>query len=198
MAAAESDLRRRFRLRPPVTGARMELKGEGRIMRIVAVVAAVLAVSAGSAVAQEAPDAARQAQRERADRYLELAQGSGMAKAVRQQLDEFYGNGSVPEDQRVWLTENMAAMYEDVMELVVAEMRDDVADEFTAAELDALIAFYDTPIGRSIVNKEAEISLSMEQAMMPHLMTRMAAVGEKFCLRFDCSAMGEAAQKEFQ
>ena len=167
-------------------------------MRVLAIIAAVLAVSAAPAIAQEAPDAARQAQLQRADRYLELAQGSGMAKVVRQQLDEFYGDGSVPEDQRAWLTEAMVDMYEDVMEVVVAEMRDDVADQFTAGELDALIAFYDTPIGRSIITKEAEISLSMEQAMMPHLMGRMAAVGEKFCLRFDCSAAGEAALKGFR
>ena len=164
-------------------------------MRILAVIAAVLMVSASPVVAQEAPDPAREAQLDLADRYLELAQGSGMDKAVRQQLEAFYAEGALPEDQRVWLTETMATVYEDVMALVIAEVRDDVADRFTAAELEALIAFYDTPMGRSIVGKEVELSLAMEQAMMPHLMSRMAAVGEKFCLRFDCSATSLAAEK---
>ena len=164
-------------------------------MRILAVIAAVLMVSASPVVAQEAPDPAREAQLDLADRYLELAQGSGMDKAVRQQLEAFYAEGALPEDQRVWLTETMATVYEDVMALVMAEVRDDVADRFTAAELEALIAFYDTPMGRSIVGKEVELSLAMEQAMMPHLMSRMAAVGEKFCLRFDCSATSLAAEK---
>ena len=164
-------------------------------MRLLAGIAAVLMVSASPVVAQEAPDPAREAQLDLADRYLELAQGSGMDKAVRQQLEAFYAEGALPEDQRVWLTETMATVYEDVMALVIAEVRDDVADRFTAAELEALIAFYDTPMGRSIVGKEVELSLAMEQAMMPHLMSRMAAVGEKFCLRFDCSATSLAAEK---
>jgi hypothetical protein len=168
-------------------------------MRILAIIAAVLAVSAAPVMAQETPDApdpARAAQLARADRYLALSQGSGLSKIVRQQIEEGYGEGSIPDDQRAWLTDNMAAVYEDVMELVIAEVRDDVADQFTAAELDALIAFYETPLGRSIINKEAELSMDIQQAMMPHLMTRMASVGEKFCLRFDCSAMGDAAQKD--
>lgn len=164
-------------------------------MRLIAIVAAILAITAAPAFAQEAPDAARQAQLERADRYLELAQGTGMAKLVRQQLEEFYAGDAFPEDQRVWLTDSMIAVYEDVMALVITEMRDEVADRFTAAELDALVAFYDTPTGRSIIHKEAEMSVAMEQAMMPHLMTRMATVSEKFCARFDCSDIGQAAQK---
>lgn len=164
-------------------------------MRVFVIIAAVLAVSAAPATAQEAPDAARQAQLDRAERYLELAQGTGMAKLVREQLEAFYAEDSIPEDERAWLTEHMTTVYEDVMELVVAEMRDDVADQFSAAELDALIAFYDTPTGRAIINKEAELSLSIQQAMMPHLMTGMTAVSEKYCLRFDCSALGEAAAK---
>lgn len=167
-------------------------------MRILVVIAAVLLVSAAPVVAQEAPDAARQAQLNLAGRYLELAQGAGMDKIVRQQLEAFYAEGALPEDQRAWLTETMATTYQDVMTLVIAEMRDDVADRFTTAELEALIAFYDTPLGRSIVSKEVEMSLAMEQAMMPHLMTRLEAVSEKFCLRFDCSAAGEAAHKGFR
>ena len=167
-------------------------------MRVLAIIAAAIMLSAGPVFAQEAPDAARQAQLDRAARYLELAQGSGMEKVIRQQLETFYSEGDMPEDQQAWLTEIMAGIYEEVVELVVAEMRDDVADRFTAPELEALIAFYDTPMGRSIVAKEVELSLTMEQAMMPHLISRMVAVEEKFCLRFDCSAVGETAQKGFR
>jgi len=164
-------------------------------MRVLAIIAAALAVSATPVSAQQAPDPLRQRQLDRAERYLELAQAPGIDKLVRQQVDAFYADGSMPDDQRAWLTESMVTMYAEVMDLVMVEMRDDVADQFTAAELDALIAFYDTPLGRSIITKEAEISISMEQAMIPHLATRMVAVGEKFCLRFDCSTTGQPAQK---
>ena len=164
-------------------------------MRVIAIIAAALVVTAGPAWAQTAPDAERQAQLDRADRYLELAQGTNARKLVRRQLEDFYGDGSIPPDQQAWLTENMTVIYEDVLRLALAEVRDDVADSFTAPELDALIAFYDTPLGRSIINKEAEISIALQEAMMPHLMTRMATVGEKFCQRFDCSDMGGAGAK---
>lgn len=83
-----------------------------------------------------------------------------------------------------------------MLELALADVRDDVADSFTAPELDALIAFYDTPLGRSIINKEAEISIALQEAMAPHLMIRMATVGEKFCQRFDCSDMGGPGAKQ--
>ena len=87
-------------------------------MRVFAIIAAVLAVSAAPAFGQEAPDAARQAQLDRAGRYLELAQGEGMAKMVRAQLEEFYADGAIPEDERAWLADHMTTAYEDVMELV--------------------------------------------------------------------------------
>src|SRR5690606_30203295 len=57
---------------PPAAG-----RGWGRgggVMRILTVIAVLLAVSAATVAAQEAPDAARQAQLDRAERYLELAQ----------------------------------------------------------------------------------------------------------------------------
>ena len=164
-------------------------------MRVIAIIAAALVATAGPAWAQTAPDAERQVQLDRAERYLELAQGSHVNKLLRRQLEDYYGDGSMPPDQQAWLTENMTVIYEDVLELALAEVRDDVADSFTGPELDALIAFYDTPLGRSIINKEAEIGIALQEAMMPHLMTRMATVGDKFCQRFDCSDMGGAAAK---
>lgn len=164
-------------------------------MRTIAIIAALLVAAAGPVWAQTAPDAERQAQLDRADRYLELAQGSNVNKLLQRQFNDFYGDGSMPPEQQAWLTENMTTLYRDVLDLALADVRDDVADSFTAPELDALIAFYDTPLGRSIINKEAEIAIAIQEAMMPHLMMRMATVGEKFCQRFDCSDMGGAAAK---
>ena len=165
-------------------------------MRTIAIIAAVLALSAAPAMGQEAPDPARSQQLELADRYLALAQGPAVSKVVRQQLEEFYADGSIPTDQQAWLAEAMTEAYEEVIVLVSAEMREDVADRFSRSELEALIAFYDTPAGRAIVLKEAEMSLALQDAMMPHMMTRMAAMGEKFCQRFDCTEMGDALAKQ--
>ena len=164
-------------------------------MRFLVVFAALVAFCAGPVLAQDAPDPARSRQLELAGRYLELTQGADTAKLIREQLEEGYGEGDMPDDQRAWLTDQMTSMFEEVLDATMAEMRDDVADSFTSAELEAAVAFYDTPMGRSIARKDLEMSAAMQQAMMPHLMTRIATMGEKFCQRFDCSTMSETAAK---
>lgn len=79
-------------------------------MRVIAIIAAVLVATTGPVGAQTAPDAEREAQLDRADRYLELAQGSNVDKLLRRQLEDFYGDGSMPPDQQAWLTENMTTI----------------------------------------------------------------------------------------
>lgn len=164
-------------------------------MRFLILLAALAAVCAGPVMAQDAPDAARRHQLDLAGRYLALTQGADTAKVLREQIEESYGEADMPEDQRVWLTDQMTSMFEDVLETTIAEMRDDVADSFTTAELEAAVAFYDTAMGRSIARKDLEMSAAMQEAMMPHLMTGIAAMGEKFCQRFDCAEMGQTAAK---
>ncbi len=165
-------------------------------MRIIAIVAALLAISTVPAVAQEAPDPARRQQLELADRYLALAQGPAVAKVVRQQLEDFYADESIPSNQQAWLAEQMTTAYEEVVALASAEVREAVADRFSRTELEALIGFYATPAGRAILLKEAELSLALQEAMMPHMMTRMTEMSEKFCQRFDCTALGDAIAKQ--
>lgn len=164
-------------------------------MRVFVLFAVLFAVCAGPALAQDAPDAARQRQLDLAGRYLQLTQGADMLKVLREQIEQGYGDAELPDDQRAWLTDQMTAMFEDVLEIAIAEARDDVADSFTATELQAAVAFYETPMGRSIARKQIEMGVVMQEAMMPALMSRVGALGEKFCQRFDCAEAGEAAAK---
>ncbi|RZJ47039.1 MAG: DUF2059 domain-containing protein [Brevundimonas sp.] len=164
-------------------------------MRLIAVFAALFVFSVGPVLAQEPPDAARTRQLELAGRYLELTQGADTAKLIREQIEEGYGDAELPADQRAWLTDQMTSMFEEALSAAIVEIRDDVADTFTTAELEAAVAFYDTPMGRSIARKDLEMSAAMQQAMMPHLLTRITSMSEKFCQRFDCTAMGETAAK---
>ena len=181
-------------------------------MRIIAIIsAAALAIPAGPALTQTAPepllrvvveeppaDPARQAHLELAERYLELTQGGDLVKQMRGQIEEGYGASGMPADQRDWMAESMGDLLTEVMELAIAELRDDVADSFTVQELETAIAFYDSPIGRSVVRKQLDMNMALQEVMMPLLMPRIASLTEKFCLRFDCSALGEAAAKEFR
>lgn len=181
-------------------------------MRFIAIVSAVaLAVAAGPVLAQTAPepllavvtetsppDAAREERLELAERYLVLTQGGDLVKQMRGQIEESYGASGLPADQRDWMAEGMGDLLTEVMELAIVELRDDVADSFTVEELETAIAFYDSPVGRSVVRKQLDMNMELQEVMMPLLMPRITSLMEKFCLRFDCSAMGEAAAKQFR
>lgn len=181
-------------------------------MRVIAIIsAAALTVAVGPALAQTAPepllrvvteapasDAARQGHLQLAERYLELTQGGDLVKQMRGQIEQGYDASGMPADQRDWMAESMGDLLAEVMELAIAELRDDVADSFTLQELETAIAFYDSPIGRSVVRKQLDMNMELQEVMMPLLMPRMTSLAEKFCLRFDCSALGEAAAKEFR
>jgi hypothetical protein len=167
-------------------------------MRVPAIVAALMLSCAAPALAQTAPppDAAREQRLDMAGRYLELTQGANLGKVITGQLERAYGDSDMPADERDWLTEHMATAFEDVLQATIADMRDDVADSFTREELEAAIAFYDTPLGRSVARKDLELGMVMQEAMMPHLVTAMTSLSEKYCLRFECGPPSDAAAKQ--
>ena len=165
-------------------------------MRLVTVIAAAtLALATAPAFAQTAPDPARESHLDLAGRYLELTQGGEVVKQMRRQLEEGYTDTGLPDEQRAWMTENMAGLLAEVIDETLELLRDDVADDFTVQELEAAIEFYESPVGRSLVRKQVELNFETQQVMMPLLMPRMASLMEKFCVRFDCGALGDAAAK---
>lgn len=167
-------------------------------MRVPVIVAVLSLAFASPGLAQTAPtpDPVRERSLELAGQYLELTQGSALSKVLSQQLERTYSRSDMPADEQAWLTENMAAAFTTVLEATLADMRDDVADRFTREELEAAIAFYETPLGQSVARKDLELGMAMQEAMMPHLITAMTALSEKFCLRFECGAPGRAVIKQ--
>lgn len=164
-------------------------------MRIIAILAVILAVWAGPVRAQTAPDAARQNHLNLAEQYLELTQGGDLVKQMRRQIEDGYGDAELPPEQRAWLVDSMTDMFEDVMARTIVELRDDVADSFTVQELEAAIAFYDSQIGRSVVRNQVDLNAELQEVMMRLLVPRITDLMEKYCLRYDCTALGDAAAK---
>ncbi len=164
-------------------------------MRIIAIVAVLLAVWTGPVLAQTPPDAARQNHLDLAERYLVLTQGGDLLKQIRRQIENNYDGADLPEAQRIWLVDTMADMFAEVMAMSIAELRDDVADSFTIEELETAIAFYDSPIGRSVVRKQVDLNARLQEVMLRLLLPRITDLMEKYCLRFDCAALGESAAK---
>lgn len=163
-------------------------------MRVFCSLAASAALlCAGPVWAQSAPSAERLAL---AQQYLELSQGTAMTEAIKGQLEETYARAELSAAEREWLTTNMTATMSRVMEQSMVDMRDNVAVLFTEEELRATIAFYETPIGQSIVNKSFELGLEMQQTMMPYLLEGMTKLSEKYCARFVCETGGVAALRK--
>jgi hypothetical protein len=164
-------------------------------MRFLVLFVAMFALCAGPVLAQDAPDAAREHHLDLAGRYLELTQGADSAKLLREYIEQGFGGDELPDDQRSWLADQFTALFQKALDAAITEARDDVADNFTLAELEAVVAFYETPMGRSIARKNLQAGMALQQAMTPHLVTGMTSLGEKFCQRFDCGDPGQAAAK---
>ena len=163
-------------------------------MRIFIVLLA--AVWLGLAAPAAAQDSAGQARRlELAERYLDVTQGENLRKSIGSYFEETFAEAEMPADQRDWLARNMSVAFDKAMQATFADMTDDVAELFTEQELEAMIAFFDTPMGRSITEKSFEFGIRLETAMEPHLTEAFTQLGEKFCARFECEAGGEQASK---
>lgn len=148
-------------------------------------IAGLWLVCAAPAAAQDDPGAARRLTL--AQRYLELTAGSNLDKLLTRQIEEAYAKSEMPEDQRAWLTDSMSTALTTVIAATMADLRDDVAELFNEAELEAAIAFFEPPLGRSIADKGLELSVQTQEAMAPHLIAAMTNLGEKYCARFTCS-----------
>lgn len=162
--------------------------------RLAIMIAAVLTWTAPAA-AQDAPSPEREAHLALADQYLELTQGGDLVKQMQNQIGAQFEDSEIPADQRQWISDQMSAVLEEVIDLTLVELRDDVADSFTVAELEAAIGFYESPVGRSIVMKQVDMNMEIQEVMVPLMIPRFTSVMEKFCLRFDCAAMGASAAK---
>lgn len=129
-----------------------------------------------------------------ADQYLALAMSpdvfSAMSEEVRRGFEEAE---ELPASEREWLIANFSPMITDVLAATMADMRGPVADLFTTEELEAMIAFNSTPLGASISRKSVRFGSELEAVMMPHMMTAVTRLMEKYCTRYDCPADASGA-----
>ena len=157
-------------------------------MRILMVLAFGLYLSAAGPATAQDRDAARRLVL--AEQYLELTQAPGMKKTIEGHFDQIFAKSEMPADQRAWLSENMSAAFEVAMAATFTDLTDDVAEIYTLEELEAMIAFAETPLGRSVSAKSFDMGVRTQAVMMPHLTSAFTQLGEKFCARFDCAAPG--------
>lgn len=113
---------------------------------------------------------------------------NGMDKVLQTSIDLGFQNlnEDLPEEQARWLRRNTAPILQSHMRPMIAAMAAAYAEQFTEAELNAMIAFYDTPIGQSVARKQLEVGLGLEAEVQKFEVAFMTELMTKFCAQFDC------------
>lgn len=140
--------------------------------------------------AGEAPQAASEPsarQRALARRYIDLMVSDQFEDVIREMIgDEAERDSTMPEEDRQFLVDLTTDLVTDLIPQIINELVPVYAAAFTESELEALVAFYDTEMGRSIAAKSVQVMPEENRAMMsvmPQLLDKMAS---RMCQHYGC------------
>lgn len=141
--------------------------------------------------AAEAPQTAAPApsarQLELTRRYIDLTMTDQFEDVIAEMIgDEASRDPTLPEEDRRFLVELTTELATDLIPQMIAEMVPVYAAAFTEAELEALVAFYETEMGRSIATKSVQVMPEANRAVMsvvPQMLDKMAA---RMCQHYGC------------
>ena len=71
-----------------------------------------------------------------------------------------------------------------------------VAATFTEQELEAMVAFYESDVGQSVVSKSAGMTMPMMQAMMKIVPDYVGDIVDRYCAKASCSADMEDSMRK--
>ena len=156
--------------------------------------------------ARETPQAAAAPtarQLELTRRYIDLTMTDQFEAAIRQMIVDQASldpdTRDLPADDRQFLVDLAAELTTDMIPQMIEAMVPVYASAFTEAELEALIGFYDTELGRTIIEKTMVALPEATRAtmtVMPQLMDKMAA---RICQHYGCEPGElEAFQREMR
>lgn len=130
-----------------------------------------------------------------ARQYLNLLMTDQFEGVMHQMLGAEFENDSdmqaLPDEERRFILSLTAELTADLVPQMISEMVPVYAGTFTEEELSALVAFYDTPMGRSIANKSIEVMPEADRAVMsvvPQMLEKMAS---RMCAHYGCTPAEE-------
>ena len=135
-----------------------------------------------------------------ARQYLDLLMTDQFESVVHEMLGAEFENDSemqaLPDEDRRFILSLTAELTADMVPQMITEMIPVYAATFTEEELAALVAFYDTPMGRSIASKSVEVLPEANRAVMtvvPQLLEKMAT---RMCQHYGCTPEEEQQMRE--
>lgn len=148
--------------------------------------APVQALTSGQSVA--APPSPRQMELTR--RYLVLSMSDQFETAIRQmvvdQMEMDQTARDLPTEDRRFMIDLTAELTTDMIPQMIKAMIPVYARTFTEAELEAMLAFYDTEFGRLVLEKTMLAMPEANRAAMtvvPRMLDKMAA---RICQHYGC------------
>jgi hypothetical protein len=146
-------------------------------------------------IAAEARDEASE-KLELAHRFVGLVQPEDMGHAMAESLSGLFpsADGLPPEKARA-VQETMSEMMQEYMPALFKAMAPVYADIFTLQELQALVAFYESDVGRSMVRKSYEATprvTAVAQQVLPSVIERAM---DRLCDRLECTAQERREMK---
>jgi len=124
-------------------------------------------------------------------RYLNLMMTDQFESVIHQMLGAELANDegmqALPEADRRFIVSLTAELTGDMVPQMITEMVPVYAAVFTEEELVALVAFYETPLGRSIAEKSVRVMPEADRAVMalvPQMLEKMAM---RMCQHYGCT-----------
>ena len=156
--------------------------------RILAAVAALVVLAAPSLAA--AQDSGRAERIALAERAIDAMQGEQMAAMIHQMGQAFPPPevASMTGEARIAYDEVMAQASANMMQRLLDGMGAVYADIFTTQELVAMVEFYESPLGQSILTKSMAATpqiIELTRSLMPEM---MRDVINGMCDRLGCTA----------
>lgn len=158
--------------------------------------AAGVILTASPVLAAEAPQAVAAApsarQLELTRRYIELTMTDQFEDSLTEMISDQVAmdptSRDLPPEDRRFIADLTAELTADMIPQMLDEMVPVYARTFTETELEALIAFYDTEMGRTILRKTMESMPEASRAAMtvvPQMLEKMAT---RICQHYGCTA----------
>ena len=133
-------------------------------------------------------------------RYIELIQGEQMEEMVAEMIRSSAMTDAnlrdMPQEDRDFLIELTTELTNDLMPAMFDQLVPVYARAFTEQELEALVAFFDTDVGRSISAKLIETMPEANTAMMTVIPPMMEKMFARLCAHYGCTEEERAMLSE--
>lgn len=137
-------------------------------------------------------DAEREAKEALVRRFFVAVQLDKLTSTMIEQMLQSTQSPDIPADKRDLVNDAILAAYAEVSPRMNETFIDLYADAFTIQELEQLVAFYESPVGRSLTAKSVVLTRQMGALMEQFQPMMEEATTRQLCRRIDCSATGMA------